>query len=998
MRITRLHIYGFGSFENKIIEFKNQNLQVIYGENEAGKSTLRLFIQWVLFGAPNRSQFIKRLEPRQGNRLGGTMKLEVSNHGEIMIERIQLKGKESVKVFLNDGTEKNQVFLQELIKGIDFSLYESVFSFDLDGLQAIEKIEPDELDRYLLSAGMVGNQWLVEIEKNIEKELDALFKPSGKIPILNKELHSIETLHDHYKAAREKEESYQSLIDERNKLEKQIQSLYQQKQESENERLYLNRLEQVQPFVDELNFSKEQLKSFLEVESFPENGIERLKDIEQHLLPVEAQLSSLQNRERVLIESKESLTEYSDWQTYEPRIENLLEKREVFRNHQEEIVQLEQRVEDVKIEIEQMRQQLGIPSNVKLKDADISIAQKDQVKQLSKGYDDHLQQKVYLDETFQAIKSKLEEHEWKADTLEKQKLSDEKRIELEKASQSQNEKEVKEKQKDYIYNQTKTITERGYKLKKQVSKRKSIMLSSLLVIWLGGASWFWINNQINYMVISFGLLIVFGVGIWKLIDHLPKQIFKDLSTEKNRLLKELEELDRGMNEASNDEEALEKIKADDLIVQQLEQEKWVIQQTEKEFNETVEKFQVWENELYEFNNKIQNKYRELFLPDTLSGERLLDAFELLEKLKKAEIEKSRMNDRLMNLKAGYEDYFDSVKEIVERFQLTSHKNSDVMLNEVKKFLHSEREKDTKRNQIKGDLAALQSEINNVLEKMKTYEKHINELLVSAKANDKEQFIRNGEAWQERKRLMSTSQELTSKIKVLLKNDSIEQAIVDLEEKQDSLKSELTVIDDALEEIELCKQRKLERIAELNVGIKQLEEAGTYSEILHELVLKKEEFQHDAKKWAVYQVAKTVLQETKEVYRNERLPKVIEAAQEYFKVMTNGTYIRIFSPTSEQSMLVERVDGARFSPSDLSRATAEQLYLAFRFALVSIFKKSGIQFPIIIDDSFVNFDGKRRALALELIKQFSNHHQVILFTCHTTIAKQFMAEEVLSLQG
>ena len=44
MKILSLHIDGFGKFHNRDISFQD-GLNVVYGKNEAGKSTLHTFIK-----------------------------------------------------------------------------------------------------------------------------------------------------------------------------------------------------------------------------------------------------------------------------------------------------------------------------------------------------------------------------------------------------------------------------------------------------------------------------------------------------------------------------------------------------------------------------------------------------------------------------------------------------------------------------------------------------------------------------------------------------------------------------------------------------------------------------------------------------------------------------------------------------------------------------------------------------------------------------------------
>ena len=71
MIIKSLEIYGYGQFVQRKIEF-NRQFTEIFGENEAGKSTIQAFIHSILFGFPKKSKE-PRLEPRLGNQYGGKL-------------------------------------------------------------------------------------------------------------------------------------------------------------------------------------------------------------------------------------------------------------------------------------------------------------------------------------------------------------------------------------------------------------------------------------------------------------------------------------------------------------------------------------------------------------------------------------------------------------------------------------------------------------------------------------------------------------------------------------------------------------------------------------------------------------------------------------------------------------------------------------------------------------------------------------------------------------
>ena len=57
MKITELYIKNFGRFSEQHFYIKD-GVQVIYGENEYGKSTLQAFIRAMLFGMELRQRMI----------------------------------------------------------------------------------------------------------------------------------------------------------------------------------------------------------------------------------------------------------------------------------------------------------------------------------------------------------------------------------------------------------------------------------------------------------------------------------------------------------------------------------------------------------------------------------------------------------------------------------------------------------------------------------------------------------------------------------------------------------------------------------------------------------------------------------------------------------------------------------------------------------------------------------------------------------------------------
>ena len=73
MRITDLEVEGYGVWSGLRIEKFSDSLNVLYGPNEAGKTTLLQFVRSMLYGfSPGRRRY---LPPVHGGRPGGVLQL-----------------------------------------------------------------------------------------------------------------------------------------------------------------------------------------------------------------------------------------------------------------------------------------------------------------------------------------------------------------------------------------------------------------------------------------------------------------------------------------------------------------------------------------------------------------------------------------------------------------------------------------------------------------------------------------------------------------------------------------------------------------------------------------------------------------------------------------------------------------------------------------------------------------------------------------------------------
>src|SRR5690554_7710175 len=111
MKIDKLYIDGFGVFHDKNIQGFSKKINVLYGPNEAGKSTLLDFIRFTLFEYPRFQK--ERRTPLMGGTHGGRIwlsnstgeALSVYRHGNARGFKLEYKGEVS----------ENQTLYQNLI-------------------------------------------------------------------------------------------------------------------------------------------------------------------------------------------------------------------------------------------------------------------------------------------------------------------------------------------------------------------------------------------------------------------------------------------------------------------------------------------------------------------------------------------------------------------------------------------------------------------------------------------------------------------------------------------------------------------------------------------------------------------------------------------------------------------------------------------------------------------------------------------------------------------
>lgn len=118
MKINHIQINGFGNLSNKKLDFEN-GINLVYGDNEAGKSTLSAFIKGVFYGV-NRNKNGKafseyeKFKPWGDNDFSGKIDYEIDDKKYFAIREFN---KNNCKVFDKEGNELTNSFNKDKMRG-----------------------------------------------------------------------------------------------------------------------------------------------------------------------------------------------------------------------------------------------------------------------------------------------------------------------------------------------------------------------------------------------------------------------------------------------------------------------------------------------------------------------------------------------------------------------------------------------------------------------------------------------------------------------------------------------------------------------------------------------------------------------------------------------------------------------------------------------------------------------------------------------------------------
>ncbi|ETB70759.1 SMC-like protein SbcE [Bacillus sp. CPSM8] len=971
MNIHAIHIYGYGKFANQTFRLSPSNLHLVYGLNEAGKTTLMSFIESVLFGFPKT----KRYEPKTGVIYGGMLEVGHPDLGQIRIERTAGKP-ERVTVYLEDGSTKPEGFLNELLSGVDRQLYKAIYSFDVFGLQEIHKFNRDKIGRFLLFSSLFGSEAISKMDAGLVKKQEELFKPNGRKPELNQELDRLKKLSEDLKKAKAREGDYHRLLNEKKGAEASIKDSGQLLKDLEHLVSQIEQAIEILPAAAEKRQLEEQLASFggSGESRFPEGGLFELEKLESHLHPKAAQLKALEEKKRRLEQRAAAFAPAEDFLEHEA--EELLKAYPFYQSYSEKIASLTDQLHQINGRVQAGLGRLKI-EECDILNADTAYEYEWKLQETAQAYIELRELKRSLDERFEQARADLEEAEQAHAALSNEVMPEDVRKQKEEtlshlasAGGHAGRREELLLQLSYLKQEQKV----------RMKRRKTAFAAALCAAFAAACAALFFKEWFPGALLV-PILLIFAAVVLKKPEPSAAAAF---------IQKQLDDIDRSGTKSGVSDNALrEELWKDDQTRQLLIAKQAELRQREAEYERAIQKFEAWEKDIRPYQEKTERYLRELNL--SIDPSFLADAYALIKELREEMLKKRDIEQELSRLQAKKASFEAELRKLVSSLGRTGESvQEQVFL--LKSALGSQKEKLRQKQEADVSLKHTAEQIKELTKETEYFQSQIGELFQKAEADGREMFIGLAKRDQAKKELTAR----LGQLKRELGRQDEKAVMLASEHSLAELKGKLAEAQEKRARIENKLAEERQKAANVHAELVRLEESGAVSELAYQTGMQKERVAELAKKWAAVKLIRQAVKNKIDEHKKVRLPKLLQTAETLLNPLTAGQYEKIYFSETDESMMVMRKDGAVFYAHELSQATCEQLYLAIRFALALSHQKE-VKLPFQLDDSFVHFDEERFKQVLNILKKLSGEEQQILyFTCHEHVREAFHDEDVILL--
>lgn len=1030
MKLTGLEIERYGRWEHFSQPVNPTGLTVVYGPNEAGKTTLLRFIRGVLYGFPPE----ERAESwRKAKRIPQGGSLSVEHQGKTYeIHRRGYAGEPGLMSIsgIDAGTRTTRL-LEEMVSNTDGKIFESVFAVGLPELQQFATLHDDEVAR-LLYGMTLGPQGalLMELPDRVQRELRTLWDGANDAGVIRQWLKRREELTRLQAQQRSKRSRYRELLRRQLELEEKLASQRQRQTEIQQNLRGLSFTERVWSPWQRLRELRRELAGIPDFSAFPADGVKQLARLDVEIQSATHAHEQLAANVRDLQLRIAKFGHGPNIRRYGRAIRRLVDERSEIRDIENRLLQLSQQSTTQSTEIQRRLTQLGPKWSL------------DRIDRLTLG-PEATAQLTAASREFQNVKWRaLRNQRWykrlnqacrdrelalqtelgqlgvSGEILDEPLAVSKKRLaQLVQLAQLQQTAVALHEQSGTFDHQLEHLYDRrglpdwAYALMGFFAVCGGGLFLAGMARGIGTA---WLVGLI-YLALS---ATVIGTA-WALKLHSDR----DHESQVSRL----RELRRQLHSQIAEVELQIKNLMDELGIQRPKQnlrqdaisaQTALITQAARRVSQLETAQQEWQrhrrfrNRLSVMRGKLQTRQRELGLAranwcravTSLGIDETVDVEAAIRQFQSAwELVDLRRRWKLLDVEAGacrgrMELFTRQIEELARRMkrdaiprggaitalEIWEHELETAIAGrrEVRQLMQQQRDVRQELSQRKKHLQSLEHERTNLLKLAGVTHRSQFDDRLALMERRKQVDISLHQSQRELDLLAHTEPDLA-----LVEDDLIQYQPAKHKERQQATQHELSQTEQLL-------LQTSEQLGTVRRELQELESDRSDRRTRAEVAQSRAELDQSVEQWFAAALGGEAVESVCIQFEQLHQPETLAAAIPYLQRLTCSKYQRLWTALGRRQLFVDDEYGHAWSAEQLSGGTREQLFLAIRLAMVRSLARHRVELPMVLDDVTVNFDNERSEAAVETLMEFAKAgQQVLVLTSHRHFAQMFQSHGV-----
>lgn len=1021
MKISEVHIDGFGTWKDLSLGEFGDGVTVIYGPNEAGKTTLMQFMRTMLYGfSPQRRS--RYLPPVNGGRPGGAIAISKEGGVHRVVRHAGLDDPSGylgdVTVVSPDGAAHGQSHLDGLLAGVDEPTFNNVFALGLREIQELGTLDDTAASDHLYRlTGGLDRVSLIDVVRELQSSRQRILgwhdKPAEIAPLiarrdkLREEQRELATRTDRWLAlAAQRSE----LVEEAEHLDSDIAALEQRVRVMEvamQARDLWTARREIDGKLTKLGKPKQVRKKYIDL----------LKKFNERIAKAQTRIAEIKaERAKVLEEIKSIKVNHAIW-NQASRIEALTENSHWVATLETQVEKLRNELRGHETSLQSQAATAGAPG------FDVSLANQQTIAQLRRPSRAIAEEEERHESAKRLASEAKAEYDALVQKIE-QRLIERNETDLQTAIQNAGERIQLLRRRMQIDQRIDQFDRHREDLE---SYRDDLFNRHVMPMWTTVGLGVVFATGVMLALVTFagnfldpplvqqqqGPIMLIGVVLAALAAGGKVGLERQTTFKLDAVRKQLSLVNRQLNEVKEQREQIDESLprgggALDVRLTRAEDdlkrlEELLPLQTQREIlkqkaDAAARHETDVESSLKEARSRWKASLRALGLPENFSLGTLRQHSQKGEEIthtrRQVDVIRDELSQRereLFSLAARIDQLMGDI-----RLKPETDRPQD-RLAQLTKALEHERDQNLKKGDHRRTLKDLRKELDVSLRLVRRDGRSRELVFDKVGVRNEKQFDRAVQRYHMFRVLGKRREALTLKIIAALATRITE----------DELDAELLPHDEGT--VELRRENALFKIRDWRVKLGQIHEKRgqvqqeltmladdrRLEELKVELAVVQRQIADQVRRWQVLAATEVTLTSVRKIYETHRQPETLREASEYLKELTSGHYVRIWTPLEDRTLCIDDASGKSLRLEVLSRGTREAIFLALRLSLLNSFARRGAKLPLILDDVLVNFDTGRVKAAAAVLRDFAktHGHQILMFTCHEHIMKLFRAAKV-----